>query len=67
MKDIVRMSKITKDCSLITAREFVGLALDDTKDIIAKVQEAEQKIQGIKEILEESLLQINNSIFEDCV
>lgn len=65
--DIERMSRITRKCALTTAKEFADLTYDKINDCIVTIDLAMNDLQTCKEAIEETMLQLNNGMFEDCL
>lgn len=65
--DVERMSNITRLTACITAKEFIDITKDKIDDCIVKLHSLEQDLHTMQETIEESMLQLNNAIFEDCV
>ena len=66
-EDIERMSRITRKCALATAKEFADLTYDKINDCMVTIDLAMTDLQTCKEAIEETLLQLNNGMFEDCM
>jgi lipoate-protein ligase A len=62
-----RMSNITRLTACITAKEFIDITKEKIDDCIVKLHSLEQDLYTMQETIEESMLQLNNAIFEDCV
>ena len=62
-----RMSNITRMTACITAKEFIDITKEKIDDCIVKLHSLEQDLYTMQETIDESMLQINNAIFEDCV
>ena len=65
--DIERMSRISRKCALTTAKEFTDLTYDKINDCMVSIDLAMADLQTCKEAIEETLLQLNNAMFEDCM
>jgi hypothetical protein len=66
-EDIERMSRISRRCALTTAKEFADLTYDKINDCMVTIDLAMNDLQTCKEAVEETLLQLNNGMFEDCM
>lgn len=65
--DIERMSNITRMTACITAKEFIDITKERIDNCIVKIHSLEQELYTMQETIEESMLQLNNAIFEDCM
>lgn len=65
--EVERMSRISKVCAVVTAKEFVDIINDKIVDCLADIQKLENELHTMKECVEETQLQLNNAIFEDCM
>jgi hypothetical protein len=66
-EDVERMSRLTRKCALTTAKEFTDLTFDKINDCMITIDLAMNDLQTCKEAIEETLLQLNNAMFEDCM
>ena len=65
--DAERMSNISRMTACITAKEFIDMTKDKIDDCIVKLHSLEQDLYTMQEAIDESMLQLNSAIFEDCV